>query len=191
MNKKGFTLIELMVVIAIIAILATVVLVSLGSARDAAEDANRSSAINQVRSLAEVYMAQHPNLLYEDLYRPKDELKELVFQYGAHGDFNHSEDGLGADDHPSGNGASAWANVLRVNVLAADVEVGGVVTRPQYSEYCAQMQMKRSDNVFLCVDENLAIRRIEDKRTGDNMRGPCFADDGGRLYTCPDGDTIN
>ncbi len=56
-NKKGFTLIELMVVIAIIAILATVVLVALQGARDAAEDSKRQSAVTQVRSIAEIHYA--------------------------------------------------------------------------------------------------------------------------------------
>jgi prepilin-type N-terminal cleavage/methylation domain-containing protein len=57
-NKKGFTLIELMVVIAIIAILATVVLVALQSARDAAYDAKKKSSVAQLRSLAETWYAQ-------------------------------------------------------------------------------------------------------------------------------------
>ncbi len=56
-NKKGFTLIELMVVIAIIAILATVVLVALNTARDAARDSNTKSAVAQIRSLADVEYA--------------------------------------------------------------------------------------------------------------------------------------
>ncbi len=56
-NKKGFTLIELMVVIAIIAILATVVLVALQGARDAAKDSKISSAVTQARSIAEIYYA--------------------------------------------------------------------------------------------------------------------------------------
>jgi type IV pilus assembly protein PilA len=56
-NKKGFTLIELMVVIAIIAILATVVLVALQGARDAAMDSKISSAITQARSIAEIHYA--------------------------------------------------------------------------------------------------------------------------------------
>ena len=54
-NKKGFTLIELMVVIAIIAILATAVLVSLDAARSRAKDTNKISAVTQIRSLAETY----------------------------------------------------------------------------------------------------------------------------------------
>ncbi len=58
-NKKGFTLIELMVVIAIIAILATAVFVALSSARERARDANRVMGIGQIRSLAEVEFARN------------------------------------------------------------------------------------------------------------------------------------
>jgi prepilin-type N-terminal cleavage/methylation domain-containing protein len=60
-NKKGFTLIELMVVIAIIAILATVVLVALQSARTAANDAKMKSSVAQLRSLAETHYAADQN----------------------------------------------------------------------------------------------------------------------------------
>jgi prepilin-type N-terminal cleavage/methylation domain-containing protein len=56
-NKKGFTLIELMVVIAIIAILATVVLVALQGARDAATDSKVSAIVAQGRSIAEIRYA--------------------------------------------------------------------------------------------------------------------------------------
>ncbi len=67
-NKKGFTLIELMVVIAIIAILATVVLIALQSARNAAYDARLKSQVAQFRSLAETYFAkdQHYGNLTSD-----------------------------------------------------------------------------------------------------------------------------
>jgi len=46
--SKGFTLIEILVVIAIVAILATIVGVSLLSARDKARDAKRMSELNQI-----------------------------------------------------------------------------------------------------------------------------------------------
>lgn len=93
LNKKGFTLIELMVVIAIIAILATVVLISLQSARDAAEDANRTAALAQVRSFAEVYFAQ--DLDYTALSTPEDPLLEIIREYGHSGDYTQgSDDGV-------------------------------------------------------------------------------------------------
>ncbi|MEK7564425.1 MAG: prepilin-type N-terminal cleavage/methylation domain-containing protein [Patescibacteria group bacterium] len=49
-SKKGFTLIELMIVIAIIAILATVVLAYLGSARGKSRDAKIVSQLSQMTS---------------------------------------------------------------------------------------------------------------------------------------------
>ena len=77
-SRKGFTLIELMVVIAIIAILATVVLVALNTAREAARDSNRKSAVAQIRSLAEVEYAinQHFGQLPTN-----EEVVELVDAY--------------------------------------------------------------------------------------------------------------
>jgi prepilin-type N-terminal cleavage/methylation domain-containing protein len=92
-NKKGFTLIELMVVIAIIAILATVVLVALQGARDAAEDSKRKSALSQVRSVAEVYYATNDRS-YANLDGNDAEIAQLKAEH-EEGDGNltiHSSD---------------------------------------------------------------------------------------------------
>src|SRR3989338_2854039 len=53
-NKKGFTLVEMVVVIAIIGILAAAVLTALGPSRNKAKDARIISGVTQVRALAEV-----------------------------------------------------------------------------------------------------------------------------------------
>jgi len=52
-NKKGFTLIEMLVVVAIVGILSAVVLTSLGPARNKAKDTRIISGLNQARAIAE------------------------------------------------------------------------------------------------------------------------------------------
>lgn len=52
-NIKGFTLIEMLVVIAIIGLLSSVVLVALGPSRNKAKDARIISDINQTRAILE------------------------------------------------------------------------------------------------------------------------------------------
>lgn len=53
--KKGFTLIELMVVISMIAILTTVILVAIGSVRSKAKDTKTKTIMLQVREAAQNY----------------------------------------------------------------------------------------------------------------------------------------
>ena len=62
--KKGFTLVELLVVIAIIGILSTLSVVSLNSARAKARDARRLSDIKQIRTALEMYFDS--NMSYPD-----------------------------------------------------------------------------------------------------------------------------
>ncbi len=52
-NNKGFTLIEMLVVIAMIGLLSAVVLVALGPSRNKAKDTRIISDIQQIRSVAE------------------------------------------------------------------------------------------------------------------------------------------
>ncbi|MFA6554631.1 MAG: type II secretion system protein [Candidatus Paceibacterota bacterium] len=54
-NNKGFTLVELMVVIAIIAILTGVIIVSVSGARGKARDGKRVSDISQIQLALEQY----------------------------------------------------------------------------------------------------------------------------------------
>jgi|SRR3989338_1296035 len=52
-KNKGFTLIEMLVVIAVIGILSAATLTALGPARNKAKDTRIISALNQVRTIAE------------------------------------------------------------------------------------------------------------------------------------------
>ncbi len=68
MTEKGFTLVELLIVIAIIGILASIVLVSLNNGRIKARDAERLAHMASVKSALEVYFLEHgryPNSDYD------------------------------------------------------------------------------------------------------------------------------
>lgn len=52
-NNKGFTLIEMLVVVAIVGILSATVLTALGPSRNKAKDARIISALQQIRVIAE------------------------------------------------------------------------------------------------------------------------------------------
>ena len=54
-ERKGFTLIEILIVVAIIAILASVVLVGLGPTQEAGRDARRISDLHEVQNGLELY----------------------------------------------------------------------------------------------------------------------------------------
>jgi prepilin-type N-terminal cleavage/methylation domain-containing protein len=58
-TRRGFTLIDLLVVIAIIGILSSVILASLNTARDKGADAAIKSDLNNIRSQAELYYDQN------------------------------------------------------------------------------------------------------------------------------------
>jgi prepilin-type N-terminal cleavage/methylation domain-containing protein len=54
LDKKGFTLIEMLVVVAIIGILSSALLTALGPARNKARDSRIMTEMNQVRAIAEI-----------------------------------------------------------------------------------------------------------------------------------------
>ena len=57
--KKGFTLVELLVVIGIIAILASVITISTSNARKQSRDAKRKADMNSVSTVLEMYYTQN------------------------------------------------------------------------------------------------------------------------------------
>jgi prepilin-type N-terminal cleavage/methylation domain-containing protein len=77
-NFTGFTLIELMIVIAVVAVLATFILVALSGAREAAEDSRRKGAVSQVRSYASVHYTVEGG--YQGI-KEAEGIKEIVRRY--------------------------------------------------------------------------------------------------------------
>ena len=60
-NKKGFTLIEILIVISVIGILASIVLVNLGGFRSRGRDARRISDLRTIQNALELYYANSGN----------------------------------------------------------------------------------------------------------------------------------
>ena len=58
MKQRGFTLIEILIVVAIIGILSSVILIGLGSARARARDARRIADLREVQNALELYYSK-------------------------------------------------------------------------------------------------------------------------------------
>lgn len=103
-NNKGFTLIEMLVVIAIIGLLSSVVLVALGPSRNKAKDARIISDVNQVQALME---ASFTNGSYgnPDISALSEDAKA------------NNGDTVGITVNPVGGGGSAFAAYAK---LASD-----------------------------------------------------------------------
>jgi prepilin-type N-terminal cleavage/methylation domain-containing protein len=77
-NRKGFTLIEMLIVIAIIGILSAAVLAGLGPSRDKAKDARIISGMNQVRAIAEALYNPSSQAPYSEVTLSNSDLSRVA-----------------------------------------------------------------------------------------------------------------
>ena len=80
-NKKGFTLIEMLIVVAIIAILSGLILTGLNRARMQSRDARRMADIKNIQAQLEVYYNSH-NKYPGSLSDPEANIKPLQDSQG-------------------------------------------------------------------------------------------------------------
>lgn len=124
MKKEGFTLIEMLVVVAVIGLLSSVLLTALGPAKNKAKDSRIIQEMNQVRSLAEtMYTGTYTAL--ETLPSPaiqNPDLKSLADDIEAQGGELHIIKG----PVPS----TTYVAYSRLNIVVGDPAL------PQVQFYC-------------------------------------------------------
>ncbi len=93
--KKGFTLLELLIVIAIIGILATIITLNVANAKDSAKKAKAISDLDTIAKMEEYYKSQNTTQKYTisrseyscDIYLPVEELSTISLYRKTNGWF--------------------------------------------------------------------------------------------------------
>lgn len=96
MEKRGFTLVEILIVVSIIGLLASIVLVGLGSFRSRGRDARRIADLRQTQNALELYYSKfgsYPLVTWDQL--------EQAFVDAEIGVTGISDDPLGGSNHYS------------------------------------------------------------------------------------------
>jgi prepilin-type N-terminal cleavage/methylation domain-containing protein len=91
-KQKGFTMVELLVVIFIIGVMAVTVLISLRSTLDSARHSKKMSALRQAESAAEVYKSRHGSYYNfcegDDMRKIKKDIREAQEEGGEEFSFS-------------------------------------------------------------------------------------------------------
>ncbi len=134
--NKGFTLMELLVVIVIIVILASIVWVSLAGMREEALDARIHTNLSQLRNVAE----QAADPLYDNICRNGIHYSAAFLEMTAEG-----------SDHPVDD-----EDRREMDIGAGDLSYAEAECNDDYNNWCVQAYTSATDDdgnrVSLCVD---------------------------------------
>jgi prepilin-type N-terminal cleavage/methylation domain-containing protein len=153
-SQKGFTLVELLVVISIIGVLATLVLLQLGTARAKSRDAKRISDVNQIRSAVEQYFEDHDgkyptaitsgNLSKYMTNIPVDPLSGAAYGYAFDPTVNPIRFQIRAELEGTGNALKSDADIDSSGWETAGVDASDTAT----TEACANATLTDGDCVY-------------------------------------------
>lgn len=136
-NQKGFTIIELLIVIVVIGILATITAIALGGANERARDAVRESNARDIRTAVETYSTLG-NSVYPTLEQMNDSnfraehfqgLDEEVFTDPNGGDNDQLTDDISATDQYIYETDDCDADGCREYTLTVYLEGGDPIVR--------------------------------------------------------------
>ncbi len=128
-NKRGFTLLEMIVVVTIIALIGIFIFIVVENARNRTRDAVIISSLEQIQAIAET------------VYNPEDGYKELYKMT--------REDNLDPKIEQIFSKVGEMAG--RGFTINFTHEKGGDFAG-DYSEYCAYVKLVRDENEFYCID---------------------------------------
>jgi prepilin-type N-terminal cleavage/methylation domain-containing protein len=131
--RKGFTLIEMLIVITIIALLASLILVGMGGARAKTRDSRRIADLHNVMNALELYYAKYYS--YPDV-SSWSELSSTLTQEGGIGVSRIPDDPLAARTYQYGVANDGQDYVLGANLETQDAALDNDIDGSVYGIDC-------------------------------------------------------
>lgn len=157
--KKGFTLIELMVIVAIVGLMSILILAFLGTARSKGNDAAIKVNLNTIKNQAELYYATKGGGTYAtgvstDAHPTSCDSMMSAAQQNVFKDA-HVARGLTAEYKIHG---SDWSKVLCANDLGSNT-------------YAVAVKSRAGDTTWYCLDSKTSIKTLTGVSGTPNLGG--------------------